>query len=90
MSGERDDDFGIGDVVQHKMNPDVFGMVIGFAGSVVSVRLCPTLAVVMYHDFELEFVPEFTSADGAAAQNVIRVDFTKKRKLEDIEPSGTA
>lgn len=89
-TGQPDDnDFiGIGDVVEHKMNTDVFGIVIGFAGSVVYLRLSPSLAVASFHEWELRHVeddeyhePDGGMEAGAAAENVIPVDFTKGVKL---------
>lgn len=45
---------GMGDWVQHKANTNVFGVVIGFEGSLIAVRLSPSLAVAEFHEFELE------------------------------------
>lgn len=50
--------FDYGDAVQHKLNPDVWGIVIGDAdfGRRYTVRLAPTLTVVEFHGVELELL----------------------------------
>lgn len=59
MHTDDDQDFiGIGDVVEHKMNTRVFGIVIGFAGSVVYLRLSPSLAVASFHEWELRHIED--------------------------------
>ena len=78
----------LGDVVEHKMNTNVFGIVIGFAGSLVYIRVSPSLAVLSFHEWELQHVdddevppaPE-RQEDLPADSNVIAVDFTKTRNL---------
>ncbi|MFU0504158.1 hypothetical protein [Pseudaminobacter sp. NGMCC 1.201702] len=96
MSGNSntDDDFiGIGDVVEHRMNTDVFGVVIGFEGSLLHVRLSPSLVVAKFHEFELrmveddEYEPEPKEAEPS---NVIKVDFTKRVKLDKNTKTGGA
>jgi hypothetical protein len=81
--------FGYGDVVEHRMNTDVFGVVIGLEGSLVHVRLSPSLAVAKYHDCELRPIEddEYREPEGG---NVVRVDFTKREKLETAKPRGAA
>lgn len=76
----------IGDVVEHKMNTNVFGIVIGFMGSIVIIRVSPTLDVLQFHEWELQVVdddeippPDAAAISGAEDDNVI--DFTKERKL---------
>lgn len=54
MSATMESEFCYGDVVEHKMNTNVFGMVMGFEGSLVIVRLCPSLDIDSFHDFELQ------------------------------------
>jgi hypothetical protein len=75
----------IGDVVEHKMNTSVFGIVIGFSGSLVLIRVSPSLEVLQFHEWELDPVDddEVPPIDRATAEdNVIRgVDFTKGRHL---------
>ncbi|MBB5664786.1 hypothetical protein GGE68_002983 [Rhizobium leguminosarum] len=76
----------IGDVVEHRMNTNVFGIVIGFMGSIVIIRVSPTLDVLQFHEWELQAVdddeippPDAAAISGAEDDNVI--DFTKERKL---------
>lgn len=75
-----------GDVVEHIMNTDVFGVVIGFQGSLVGVRTSPSLNTLWFHDFELRLVDreEYEPGDGEEEDlpdNII--DFTKARKLRE-------
>lgn len=82
---DSEDDFiGIGDVVEHRMNTNVFGIVIGFAGSVVYLRLSPTLAVVSFHEWELQPLgeDEYHEPPAKEEDNVIPVDFTKGVRLD--------
>jgi hypothetical protein len=76
----------LGDVVQHKMNTNVFGIVIGFSGSLVLIRVSPTLEVLQFHEWELELtdddVPPLTTvANDEPSADVI--DFTKERQLRN-------
>jgi hypothetical protein len=86
----------IGDVVEHKMNTSVFGIVIGFMGSIVIIRVSPTLDVLQFHEWELQVVdddeiPPPQSAEQPVPDNVIQVDFTKKRRLRpDTTTEGAA
>lgn len=72
-----------GDVAEHIMNPDVFGVVIGFMGSLVGLRVSPSLNVLWFHGFELRPVsdgePEPEPDEPAEADNVI--DFTRVKEL---------
>lgn len=82
-----------GDVVEHKMNTNVFGIVIGFAGSLISIRLSPSLAVAQFHEFELRKLEDDDGYDGGAEQdepedNVI--DFTKAVDLRKAKAKGAA
>lgn len=58
MSKPDEDFIGIGDVVEHKMNTNVFGVVIGFAGSVVYLRASPSLATLAFHEWELRLMDD--------------------------------
>ncbi|PDS97556.1 hypothetical protein CO659_12915 [Rhizobium sp. S9] len=86
----------IGDVVEHKMNTNVFGIVIGFMGSIVIIRVSPTLDVLQFHEWELQVVdddeiPPPQSAEQPVPDNVVQVDFTKKRRLRpDTTTEGAA
>lgn len=84
---------GMGDFVQHRANTNVFGVVIGFEGSLISVRLSPSLAVAEFHEFELEPLedvdnePEPKSAPDVG--NV--VNFTEAKALRaDTKTRGAA
>lgn len=87
MSCPDCDCIGIGDVVEHKMNTNVFGIVIGFSGSLISIRVSPSLNVLTFHEWELQIcededLPPLTAASEPVGDNVIQgVDFTKGRKL---------
>jgi hypothetical protein len=96
MSEPVEDDYiGIGDIVEHKMNTAVFGIVIGLAGSLVYVRTSPTLAILSFHEWELQMAEKVAPPDDKLKQptpdNVIRVDFTKGRSLtKDTKTEGAA
>jgi hypothetical protein len=96
MSCPDCDCIGIGDVVEHKMNTNVFGIVIGFMGSIVIIRVSPTLDVLQFHEWELDVVeddevPPPLAAKQPVADNVVQVDFTKKRRLRpDTTTEGAA
>ena len=80
-----DDNLNMGDVAEHKMNTDVFGIVVGFMGSFVGLRVSPSLDVLWFHEFELrpleddEYTPPAKEAPVARTDNVIA--FTKAQKL---------
>jgi hypothetical protein len=84
----------LGDVVEHKMNANVFGIVIGFMGSLVLIRVSPSLEVLQFHEWELDISDD--SDDGVPIEaedttNVVQVDFTKGRALApDTETEGAA
>lgn len=85
----------IGDVVEHRMNTDVFGIVIGLAGSLVFIRISPTLQVLSFHEWELQPVDdeEYTPPGGGKVvpeedSNVI--DFTRARDLRSAKTKGAA
>lgn len=84
MSCPDCDCIGIGDVVEHKMNTDVFGIVIGFSGSLIYIRVSPSLAVLSFQEWELQIVEEDDvppKAEEPISDNVIKVNFTKGAKL---------
>ncbi|MBB6299954.1 hypothetical protein [Rhizobium leucaenae] len=88
MSCPDCDCIGTGDIVQHKMNANVFGIVIGFMGTIVIIRVAPTLEVLQFHEWELDLVDDDdmptppVAAKQAVDDNVIPVDFTKRRPLK--------
>lgn len=82
MSKPEEDFIGIGDVVEHKMNTNVFGIVIGFAGSVVYLRASPSLATLAFHDWELRLMDDDGEPDpDEPAENDNVVDFTRAKEL---------
>lgn len=80
----------VGDFVEHRMNTDVIGMVLGFEGSVALVRLSPSLKIARFHDFELRHADdeEYHGPEPKEADNVI--DFTKERDLRTAKTEGAA
>lgn len=86
----------IGDVVEHKMNTSVFGIVIGFSGSLILIRVSPSLEVLQFHEWELDVVdddggPPQTMSAEADDTNIVRVDFTKGARLRpDSKTEGAA
>ena len=79
-----------GDVVEHIMNTDVFGVVIGFMGSLVAIRISPSLNVLWFHSWELREVgdDEYHGDGGkedVPVDNV--VDFTKA--VADLKKAKT-
>jgi hypothetical protein len=89
----------IGDVVEHKMNTNVFGIVIGFSGSLILIRVSPSLEVLQFHEWELDVVDDDDVPPNEAAEaddlpgtgNVVRVDFTKGALLRrDSKTEGAA
>ena len=87
MSCPDCDCIGIGDVVEHKMNTSVFGIVIGIAGSLIYIRTSPTLAVLSFHEWELqlaedeELPPPTTKKAPPEKDDDNVIDFTKERQL---------
>ncbi|MGM4911478.1 hypothetical protein [Rhizobium sp. 768_B6_N1_8] len=85
MSCPDCDCIGIGDVVEHKMNTSVFGIVIGFMGSIVLIRVSPSLEVLQFHEWELEIVEDDElpppTAKKAPVDDDKVIDFTKEREL---------
>ncbi|KIQ05059.1 hypothetical protein RU07_02350 [Agrobacterium tumefaciens] len=90
MSCECCDYIRIGDIVEHKMNTNVFGIVIAEAGSIRSIRTSPTLAVMNFHEWELRHVasgePEPPAKEDDET-NVVRVDFNKGQVLTAETPT---
>lgn len=96
MSCPDCDCIGIGDVVEHKMNTNVFGIVIGFMGSIILIRVSPSLEVLQFHEWELDIVDDDdvptppVAAKQPVDDNVIQVDFTKRRPLKRNTPTEGA
>lgn len=82
-----------GDFVEHRANPDVYGVVIGFEGSLVIIRLSPSLATVRYHEYELRAIDddEYDGPDDVAAERGNVINFTKAVELRrDTRTEGVA
>ncbi|XKM40371.1 hypothetical protein A4U53_031060 [Rhizobium ruizarguesonis] len=94
MSCAECDCISVGDVVQHKMNTNVFGVVIAIGGSLIYIRVSPSLAVLSFHEWELEIVEDDEVPPAGAEQpvddNVIQVDFTKRRVFTPGTPTEGA
>lgn len=84
MSDARDncDCIHVGDVVEHKMNTNVFGIVVGFMGSLVGIQVAPTLEVLWFQEWTLRVVDDERYDGGDGEDNVVPVDFTKKVRLD--------
>jgi len=86
--------FDYGDVVEHKMNTSIFGIIIAFSGSLVTIRTAPHLATLTFHEFELQHRDDFgplAADEEPDGENVIKVDFTKGRELrKDTKTEGAA
>ncbi len=84
----------VGDVVEHKMNTNVIGIVIGFMGSLAVIRTSPTLEVLSFHEWELRAIADDETPPAKAEEpptdNVVYVDFTKKQDLRGAKPAGRA
>lgn len=94
MSCPDCDGLDVGDVVEHKMNTGVVGIVIGFMGSLAVIRTSPTLEVLSFHEWELRLIADDaeppTKAEEPTPDNVVVVDFTKKQDLRGAKPAGRA
>lgn len=75
--------FDYGDVVEHKMNTSIYGIIIGFSGSLITIRAAPHLATLTFQEFELQhrddFEDEPPAVDEDEPDNVI--NFTKAAAL---------
>lgn len=90
--------FDYGDFVEHRLNANVVGIVIGgdMFGRVYQVRLSPSLAVATFHGVELRLAddeeyrgpPAKEAPDAASNDNVI--DFTKAADLRRAKTRGAA
>lgn len=94
MTCENCDCLAYGDVVEHVMNTNIFGVVIGFQGSLVGIRTSPSLRTLWFHDYELRALADDEYWPGAAEDiptggNVI--NFTEAVALRrDTETKGAA
>jgi hypothetical protein len=79
VTTEQEDDIYTGDLVELVVQPAVWGMAIGFEGSLVHVRLVDGSRQV-FHEYELR---KMAGVDAPPEEsNVIPVDFTKKVRLD--------
>jgi hypothetical protein len=76
--------FRYGDAVEHRLNDDLFGIVVGFMGSLIGIRVSPTLAVLWFHEWELRPL-EDDEYDGPESDDVEPgsnvINFTKAAGL---------
>lgn len=78
MANDDATSWSIGDWVEHRANTNVFGIVIGFEGSLAIVRLSSSLAVMRFHEFELQAMD---AGDEIEPESDNVIDFTKERAL---------
>jgi hypothetical protein len=75
------DDIYTGDLVELVVQPAVWGMAVGFEGSLVHVRLVDGSRQV-FHEYELRKMAGTEPPAQQEDSNVIPVDFTKKARLD--------
>lgn len=80
----------VGDVVEHKMNTDVVGIVIGFMGSLAVIRTSPTLEVLSFHDWELRLIADETVPPTKAEEPTPGVIINFADYLRGAKPQGRA
>jgi hypothetical protein len=92
VTHDNDDEFiGMTDHVEHKLNTNVFGIVIGLAGSLRYVRISPSLAVLPFHEWELRLIGKATPPATKEELPTNVVDFTKAKELrKDTKTEGAA
>lgn len=79
----------LGCLVQHVMNPAIVGVVIGYEGSLVLVRLA-NMKIVKLHDYELMAAGETVDGEPEEVDDDKVVDFTKARDLRTAKTRGAA
>lgn len=91
------DFFNFGDFVRSVQNPHLTGQVIGDRnwGTEYHVRLADGASLIWWHGVEIEhdpdaYPPEADDAPAPVADNVIKVDFTKRRHLHADTVTGGA
>lgn len=80
----------VGDVVEHKMNTDVVGIVIGFMGSLAVIRSSPTLDVLSFHEWELRAIGEDETPPSKAEDPPTGVIVNFADYLRGAKPVGRA
>lgn len=78
MIAPEEEDIYTGDIVELVVQPAVWGMAIGFEGSLIHVRLVDGSRQV-FHEYELRKMAGVEPDNAKQADNVI--DFTKEREL---------
>lgn len=83
MTTEQEDDIYTGDLVELVVQPAVWGMAIGFEGSLIHVRLVDGSRQV-FHEYELRKMAGVEAPPDSAREdsNVIPVDFTRGVRLD--------
>jgi len=76
--GERCDGcncIGYEDVVEHKMNTNIFGIVVGFQGSLIGIRVSPSLDLLWFHEWELQHIgdDDYTPPVEDEADNIVNL-----------------
>lgn len=83
-----------GDFVVHRLNTDVFGLVVGRMGSTLMVRVSPSLAVLTFQECELRLAEndeyEPPESDEQEPGDSTIIDFTKERELRANTPTKGA
>lgn len=82
-----------GDFVEHICNTSVCGVVIGVEGSLVTVRLSPSLVVRQFHQVELRLLPEgdeYHDGEDVEKQSDNVIDFTRAVDLRNAKAKGAA
>lgn len=87
MNNDEYEEIYTSDLVELVVNKDVWGMAIGFAGSLIYVRLA-TGAVVPFHEFELRKMAGRDEPPAKENDNVI--DFTRAKDLRNAKTKGAA
>lgn len=101
MSGSSKDDavcdcdfFNFGDFVRSIQNPHLTGQVIGDRnwGTEYHVRLADGASLIWWHGIEIEHDPdrELPPAQEDDGTNVVRVDFTKRVRMDEDTVTGGA
>lgn len=90
MSCPECDGLELGDVVEHKMNTNVIGIVIGFMGSLAVIRTSPTLEVLSFHEWELRLIADDETPPTKAEEPIPGVIINFADYLRGAKPAGRA
>lgn len=83
MSAPEEDDIYTGDLVELVVQPRIYGMAIGFEGSLIHVRLVDGSRQV-FHEYELR---KMAGVEAEPVRNDNVVDFTKA--VADLKAAKT-